>query len=362
MSPEFPGNESFSARGDGSSAVLTDIPRYTQSGPPPAPVRTRTRIAPLNVALFVLTLLTTTMAGAYQGGAEFTWRHPILTAPALATGLGFSLPLMSILLAHEMGHYLTARRNRVDVSLPYFLPAPFPSIFFIGTFGAFIRIRSMPRTRRAMFDIGAAGPWAGMLIALPVLIIGLAMSKVVPLTHTGGTLEFGDSILLVQLEKWVLHVDPHAVNVDLSPVGFAGWLGLFVTTLNLLPASQLDGGHVIYALIGRRHRIVSTLVFIGAILMVFVPLAMGRPMWWGWALWAVLLLIFGLGHPATADADTPLDPMRRFAALATIGLFIVTFVPVPISFNPPSAQPEKTYNVRQVPALKPPAWPKGIAL
>lgn len=360
MSPEFPGIESNPAQAEGSSPILTDIPRYTRTEPPPAPARKPAQVAPLNLVLFLVTLLTTTMAGAFQAGADISLWHPILSAPALARGLPFSIPLMSILLAHEMGHYLTARRNRVDVSLPYFIPAPFPSLFFIGTFGAFIRIRSMPRTRRAMFDIGAAGPWAGMLIALPVLIIGLATSKIVPLNPGAGGLEFGDSILLLQLERWVLHIDPHAVNVDLNPVGFAGWLGLFVTTLNLLPASQLDGGHVIYALLGRHHRIVSRLVFIAAILMVFVPLVLGLPFWWGWALWAVLLVLFGLGHPATADPDTPLDPMRRFAALATIGLFIVTFVPVPVSFNPPSGEePAKTYNVMHVPAVPQPL-PSGV--
>jgi len=256
---------------------------------------------------------------------------------------------MAILLAHEMGHYTTARRNRVDVTPPYFipfLPAPFP---LIGTLGAFIRMKSMPRSRRVLFDIGAAGPWAGVLVTIPVLIIGLALSKVSPLKPSVGGVDLGNSILFHSMAKWILHVDPDTVSVDLSPIAFAGWLGLFVTALNLLPASQLDGGHVIYALFGRRHRTISRLVVLGCILMVVVPLLLGKSFWYGWLLWAVMLFAFGLGHPVTADVDTPLDPMRRFAAWATIVLFIVTFSPVPFSITAPTApdqqQDEKLYSV-----------------
>ncbi len=330
------------------SPVLSDIPRYSQ------PATTMARVSPagipvLNTALFFLTFLTTTMAGAYMAGADLSIFRPFSSGLQLYTGLTFSIPLMAILLAHEMGHYVTSRRNRVDVSPPYFIPAPFPSIFIIGTFGAFIRMRSMPRTRRVLFDIGAAGPWAGAIVTIPVLVIGLALSKVGPLKQSAGGLELGNSILFHQIAQWILHVDPDTVSVDLSPIAFAGWLGIFVTALNLLPASQLDGGHVIYALFGRRHRIISRLVVLGCILMVVVPYILGMAFWYGWLFWAVLLFAFGLGHPVTADIDTPLDPMRRFAAWATIALFIVTFSPVPFAINPPSApdqqQEEKLYNV-----------------
>jgi membrane-associated protease RseP (regulator of RpoE activity) len=334
----------------GGSPVLSDIPRYAQPGAASTPQTLLEGIPALNTTLFVLTFLTTTMAGAYMAGADLSIFRPFSSGLQLYAGLTFSIPLMAILLAHEMGHYVTSRRNRVDVSPPYFIPAPFPSIFIIGTFGAFIRMRSMPRSRRVLFDIGAAGPWAGALVTIPVLIIGLFFSKVGPLKQTAGGLELGNSIMFHQIAQWILHVDPDTVSVDLSPIAFAGWLGLFVTALNLLPASQLDGGHVIYALFGRRHRTISRLVVVGCILMVVVPFVLGKSFWYGWLFWAVLLFAFGLGHPVTADIDTPLDPMRRFAAWATIALFILTFSPVPFSITQPTApdqqqEDEKLYNV-----------------
>jgi membrane-associated protease RseP (regulator of RpoE activity) len=333
------------------SPVLSDIPRYAQPGATAStPARVAAGIPFLNTALFFLTFFTTTVAGADMAGADLSIFRPFSSGLQLYAGLTFSIPLLAILLAHEMGHYVTSRRNRVDVSLPYFIPVPFPSIFITGTLGAFIRMRSMPRSRRVLFDIGAAGPWAGVLMTIPVLIIGLFFSKVSPLKQTAGGLELGNSIMFHQIAQWILHVDPDTVSVDLSPIAFAGWLGLFVTSLNLLPASQLDGGHVIYALFGRRHRIISRLVVIGCVAMVVVPLAMGKSFWYGWLFWAVLLFAFGLGHPVTSDVDTPLDPMRRFAAWATIALFILTFSPVPLSFTQPTApdeqpQEEKLYNV-----------------
>ena len=193
--------------------------------------------------------------------------HPLLAIAALRSGLSFSIPLMVILFAHEMGHYLTSRYHNVDASLPYFIPAP-PSIFIIGTFGAFIRMREPARTRRVMFDIGAAGPWAGVMLAIPAVIIGLYLSDVTPLDKSAGGLELGNSLLFLGLSHLVLGVDPSTVNVNLSPIAFAGWIGLLVTTLNLLPVGQLDGGHVIYALFPRRHRTISMLFVVSCVLMV----------------------------------------------------------------------------------------------
>jgi membrane-associated protease RseP (regulator of RpoE activity) len=338
------------------SPVLSDIPRYSQPDAP-AMRAASSRIPKLNTALFFLTLLTTTMAGAYMEGADLSILRPFSSGLQLYAGLTFSIPLMAILFAHEMGHYVTSRRNRVEVSAPYFIPAPFPSVFIIGTLGAFIRMKSMPRSRRVLFDIGAAGPWAGAIVTIPVLIVGLALSKVGPLgTQPAGGFELGNSILFHQIAKWILHVDPDAVALDLHPIAFAGWLGLFVTALNLLPASQLDGGHVIYALFGRRHRMISRLVVLGCVMMVVVPYILGMTFWYGWLFWAVMLFAFGLGHPVTADIDTPLDPMRRFAAWATIALFVVTFSPVPFSITAPSAAPqqqeEKLYSVMHAPPAK----------
>jgi membrane-associated protease RseP (regulator of RpoE activity) len=316
--------------------VLTEIPRYTAPAEPAVREHNRPRIPALNIALFLLTLLTTTTAGAYMNGEDISFLHPIAALGALSSGLSFSIPLMLILFAHEMGHYLTSRYHSVDTSLPYFIPAP-PSLFIIGTFGAFIRMREAARTRRVMFDIGAAGPWAGVLLAIPAVIIGLYLSDVTPLDKSAGGLELGNSLLFLGLSHIVLGVDPSTVNVNLNPIAFAGWLGLFVTTLNLLPVGQLDGGHVIYALFPRHHRTISVLFVVSCVLMVLVPLALGLTFWGGWLLWAVLSIALGLGHPSTVDRNTPLNPRRALAAWATVALFIVTFSPVPLSFVQPEA-------------------------
>ncbi len=151
-----------------------------------------------------------------------------------------------------------------------------------------------------------------------------------PLDKSAGGLELGNSLLFLGLSHLVLGVDPSTVNVNLNPIAFAGWLGLFVTTLNLLPVGQLDGGHVIYALFPRRHRTISVLFVISCVLMVLVPLALGTSFWGGWLIWAVLSMVLGLGHPSTIDRDTPLNPRRALAAWATVALFIVTFSPVPL--------------------------------
>ncbi|HTR61031.1 MAG TPA: site-2 protease family protein [Candidatus Binataceae bacterium] len=348
------------------SGVLTEIPRYgPENARPVTPVAMH--IPVINLVLFALTLLTTTMAGAYSNGADLSLFHPIASLAALSTGLSFSIPLMAILLSHEMGHYLTSRRNGVDASLPYFLPAPFPSYMIIGTFGAFIRMREVPRSRRVMFDIGAAGPWAGMLVALPCVIIGLRLSSVSPLSaQTGFSLELGNSLLFWGISRVVLGVDPNSVNITMHPMAFAGWIGLFVTTLNLLPIGQLDGGHVVYTLFPRWHRTISTLFVGSCVLLVVVPLALGYSFWAGWLIWAVLGVALGLGHPVTQDRDTPLDSRRSIAAWATVVLFIVTFVPVPISISTPEVptKPQsQSYDVRyQAPANSaPPHLLKAIA-
>jgi membrane-associated protease RseP (regulator of RpoE activity) len=326
--------------------VLTEIPRYAVPAEPVARGLDAPRIPRLNLALLLLTLLTTTMAGAYMNGEDISLWHPFLAIASLRSGLTFSIPLMMILFAHEMGHYLTSRYHNVDASLPYFIPAP-PSLFIIGTFGAFIRMREPARTRRVMFDIGAAGPWAGVMLAIPAVIIGLYLSDVTPLDKSAGGLELGNSLLFLGLSHLVLGVDPSTVNVNLNPIAFAGWLGLFVTTLNLLPVGQLDGGHVIYALFPRRHRTISVLFVISCVLMVLVPLALGVSFWGGWLIWAVLSIFLGLGHPSTIDRDTPLNPRRALAAWATVALFIVTFSPVPLAFvqpEAPTAAPENSHS------------------
>jgi len=338
-------------------AVLTDIPRYSTPELPPVTVAAAPiRIPALNLFLFAITMLTTTIAGASWAGIDLSFAHPIADFALLSAGLSFSIPLMAILLAHEMGHYLTARRHGVSTSLPYFIPAP-PTLFLIGTFGAFIRMREMPRTRRVMFDIGAAGPWAGVIVAIPAVIIGLLLSDVTPLDKTAGGLELGNSLLFVGLCRLVLRVDPSTVMVHLHPIAMAGWIGLFVTTINLLPVGQLDGGHVVYALFPRHHRTISLLFVISCVLMVIVPFALRLDFWLGWLLWAVLAVALGLGHPSTVDRDTPLNPRRRLAAWMTVALFVVTFSPVPLSFTVPEDLPEPSHTIqvhRHVPAHRAP--------
>jgi membrane-associated protease RseP (regulator of RpoE activity) len=207
-----------------------------------------------------------------------------------------------------------------------------------GTLGAFIRMKSLPRSRRAMFDIGAAGPWAGFIVALIATAIGLRMSQVSPLDPSQGGIDFGNSIIFWVLSRVLLGVNPNTVEISLHPLALAGWYGIFVTTLNLLPVGQLDGGHVAYALFGPRgHRLVSRLAWLGCLGLAVVPLVLGFEFWPGWFLWFLIVIALGLGHPSTGDIETPLRGPRRLAAWATVGLFIITFVPVPLSIVTPKA-------------------------
>jgi len=280
----------------------------------------------LHLILFGATLVTTTLAGALNAGVD-----PFENPWQILSGLPFSLTLLAILLSHELGHYTLARWHGVPTSLPYFIPGP---PFLVGTFGAFIRMRGTPRTRAALFDVGAAGPWAGIIVALPVLTIGLALSEVRPLSEgTEVGVVLGSSLLFDGLSRLVLGVDPNNATVLLHPVALAGWLGLFVTFLNLLPVGQLDGGHVIYALFGRRHRAISRVGLV-------VILVLGFYGWEGWFVWAALLaFVVRVDHPATMDADTPLDPLRRRAAWLTIALFVLTFMPEPLAVLMPEGPP-----------------------
>ncbi len=295
--------------------------RLTEEVSPAAPVRPMAGARSLTVhaVLLAATLLSATLAGVDVGPSELV-AHPAL----FLRGLPFAAALVTILLVHELGHYLTCLRYRVSASLPYFLPAPLISP--VGTFGAFIRIRSRFPDRRALFDIGASGPWAGFVVALAATVIGLAHSTVLATPQEWHGYEWGDSLLTAFLIRVVLHVD--SATVLLHPVAFAGWFGLFVTSLNLLPVGQLDGGHVLYATLGRptpriAALLIAFLVWLGV---------RGYP---GWLLWAVIITVFlSLGHPPTDDDRRPLDPARRLAALATLVLFVLTFVPEPFKFVP----------------------------
>ena len=247
---------------------------------------------------------------------------PIADPRQLIHGIPFAATLITILLVHESGHYLMCRRYGVAASLPYFIPGLPP----VGTFGAFIRIRSRFPDRRALFDIGAAGPWAGFVVAVAATAVGLRLSTVLAAPPSGDTVELGDSLLTTLLTRLVLGADPDTVM--LHPVAFAGWVGLFVTSLNLLPAGQLDGGHVLYAVLGRRTSLLPALL-LGTLLW------LGLRGWPGWLLWAAITaLMVSLGHPPSQDDARPLGPGRVLTAWATLAVFILTFVPEPIRIVP----------------------------
>lgn len=292
-------------------------------------------------ALFLLSGFTTITLGAAWfifTRTDRTWdlvewltpamvRRVWLDPELLSIGLAFSLPTLFILFCHEMGHWLACRRHKVAATPPFFLPAPFG----FGTLGAFIRIRAPLRSRRELFDIGVAGPIAGFVALLPFLILGAAWSEPVafapgPETGEGGwrLLVPGHSLALgAALRAFHGSAGPDASVVwNLHPFALAAWVGLFATTLNLLPLGQLDGGHVLYAALGRwQHRLAWPL---------WAGLAALTWVWPGWAVWSAIVLVIGLRHPRVGDEATPLGPGRRILAWLTLALFVLTFVPIPL--------------------------------
>jgi membrane-associated protease RseP (regulator of RpoE activity) len=278
--------------------------------------------------LLAATLVTTTVVGAamqqdFERNLPFdleqmfrTWRHLWTNPWRLIDGLPFSLTLLTILLAHEFGHYLACVYYRIDASLPYFLPSP-----FFGTFGAFIRIRSPIYSKRALFDVGIAGPLAGFVFLLPALGVGLAFSKVAPGFAQHSSVHFGVPLLERLLEMLIF---PGAASADiyLHPVGRAAWIGVFATALNLLPIGQLDGGHILYATWPNAHKTVSRLAAL-----CLLPMGL---LWTGWLLWGIVLLWLGRRHPMIYD-DTELGDGRRKLALAALVIFLLCFMWTPIA-------------------------------
>lgn len=285
----------------------------------------------LHVALFAVVLVTTSLGGAALFGPPGTfWSLP---SPAtIRSGFPFALPLLAILLAHESGHYMAARQYRVDASPPYFIPF-LPQLNAIGTMGAFIRLRSAVFDRRTLFDIGVAGPLAGVLVAIPVLLVGVAQSPANPaarhiaLAHQyvvlwGQPLYLGDSLLMRAVRGVV---GAHGV-LHLSPIALAGWVGILVTMLNLLPLAQLDGGHIAFALFGRAQTWIARLFWVALLLL-------GWWFWRGWWLWALLGVLLGRGrlaHPMLISPVRTLDARRRWVGWLMVALFVLTFMPLPI--------------------------------
>lgn len=236
----------------------------------------------------------------------------------LVGGPGLVVGVLSIMLAHEFGHYFACLYYGIDATLPFFIP--FPSL--VGTLGAFIRIKSPFPHRRALFDVGIAGPLAGFVVTLPVLIFGLYGAYYVPDTAAADGMLLGDPLLLQWLARLFLGPTPEGMTLTLGPMGLAGWFGLFLTGLNLLPIGQLDGGHVVYALLGKRAAIVSRLGFFVCVgLIYFGP---------NWLIWSVLLLLLGRGHPRTLNDHEPVGDGRAVVGLIGLVVFVLCFVPDPI--------------------------------
>jgi membrane-associated protease RseP (regulator of RpoE activity) len=278
----------------------------------------------LPLILFVLTFFSTLVAGAGLAGVD-PFQEP---ARIFSAGASFAVPLMFILLTHEFGHYLFSRYHRVDASLPYFLPAP----SMIGTFGAIIRMRSPLRDRRALVDIGTAGPLAGFLVSIPAVIIGFKFSQIVPSPSAEGVV-LGNSLLFAGLEKIFMGNLQNGQEVLIHPIGFAGWIGLFVTTLNLIPYGQLDGGHISYALLGRRlHRILGVILLPVLVIMGILGLMkiFGSEIW---LVWAVFLGFIGPSHPPMEEARAELSTGRKILGWATMFIFLLTFIPAPFQMK-----------------------------
>jgi membrane-associated protease RseP (regulator of RpoE activity) len=285
----------------------------------------------VNVALFGLTCLSTMVTGCLLNAAftnSFTsvsgFLKEIVRSPSLLiNGLPFSLAIMTILLAHEMGHYLTCRYYGIQATLPYFIPAP----TLVGTMGAFIRIKSPIQHRAALLEVGIAGPIAGFVLAIPTLAIALTKSTFITAAPANGsTFELGEPLIFKAFEAIMQKTPPAGMELNLHPIGLAAWFGFFATALNLLPVGQLDGGHVSYALFGDNHRRISQ-----AVLFTLIPL--GIFYWQGWLFWSTVLLFIGLRHPITLDDSAPLS--KRHARLGWMGLamFVLCFTPMPFYIN-----------------------------
>ncbi len=281
----------------------------------------------VHAVLLLATIVTTTYVGATHFASfasDFGATPVTLDLPGfLLHGFWYSGTILAILGCHELGHYFACRYYDVDASLPFFLPAPLP---LTGTLGAFIRIREPIPSKRMLFDIGIAGPIAGFVVAVPALFIGLALSHVVRFPPDMDGLTLGEPLLFKMAARLIWGTTPDGFTINLHPIAFAAWFGMLATSLNLFPIGQLDGGHICYAVLGRKSSAV-TLVMVGCALV----LTWFSTSWMVWTgLMIVMLAIFGRHHPRTFDEDVPLDTRRLWLALFAVLMFVLCFTPVPI--------------------------------
>lgn len=278
----------------------------------------------IHLLLLLATILTTLAAGASLWGASIVLAVQSGSVAKVVETLGLGVPfagtLLGILGVHELGHYAVARLYGVSASLPYFIPTP---LMGLGTLGAFISIKSPLKNRTVLFDIGLAGPIAGLMVAVPLLLLGLWLSPTVP-AYFGGewTLRQVGSSLFIDMMVALLKPVPAGQTLALHPIFFAAWFGLLITGINLLPVGQLDGGHVAYALLGRFAITVGSVVLMGL-------LVAGALLSSTWYMWAFFVLLGGLRHPQPLNDVTPLDPVRKILSILAIGLFWVLIVPAP---------------------------------
>jgi membrane-associated protease RseP (regulator of RpoE activity) len=282
-----------------------------------------------HIALLLLTIVTTTLVGmghyaSFQ--SDFGTRTiPLVFHELLPRGFWYSGAILAILGCHELGHYFACRYYDVDASLPFFLPLP-PPFPLTGTLGAFIRIREPIPSKRMLFDIGIAGPIAGFVVAVPALFIGLAMSRVGMVPPDMDGVSLGEPLLFQLAAKLFFGTPPDGYSVNLHPIAFAAWFGLLATSLNLFPIGQLDGGHISYAVFGRRSSYLTVAMVAVAVGLIFVSMS-----WLVWTLLIVAMLFtFGRHHPRTFDEHVPLDRPRKILALVALIMFVLCFTPAPI--------------------------------
>ena len=297
----------------------------------PEPPRRFQHVVWKHVLLFLLTLATTTLVGADHYAAflsEFSSKPIQFDRHLLVSGLWYSLTILTVLGAHEMGHYLACRRYQVDATLPYFLPLPPP--FFTGTLGAVIRIREAFPTKAILFDIGVAGPIAGFLALVPALFVGLSMSTIVPTPPASTNLVYlGEPLLFQWATRLVFGTVADGYTLNMHPIVFASWFGMLATALNLLPFGQLDGGHITYATLGRWSTPISIATVTTAVMMTFLATS--------WlvmtAMMVVMLVLFGPRHPRVIYENEPIGRARQIVAVLALIILVLCFTPVPLRFT-----------------------------